>query len=116
LAKLVLAARRVAASHGLQAVCFGHAGDGNLHIDLLQGELTAERWQRARELAQNELAAEVLALGGSITGEHGIGWTLRDAFARTCPPANLALMAGIKRLFDPRGILNPGKVFAEEGW
>lgn len=114
LADLVLAARRVAAAHGLEVLCFGHAGDGNLHIDLLQGALAEELWRPARVAAQEELVDEVLALGGSITGEHGVGWTLRHAFGRTCPPENLALMRGMKSVFDPRGILNPGKIFLEE--
>jgi glycolate oxidase len=115
LANLVRAARRVAAAHGLEVVCFGHAGDGNLHIDLLQGALPEERWRVAREAAQEELLDEVLSLGGSITGEHGVGWTLRGAFARTCPPEKLSLMRGVKELFDPRGLLNPGKIFTQEG-
>ena len=113
LADLVRAARRAAAAQGLTAVCFGHAGDGNLHIDLLRGELSEGRWEAARDAAEAELLAEVLAMGGSITGEHGIGWTLREELPRAVSPAHLALMRAIKRVFDPAGILNPGKIFLD---
>jgi glycolate oxidase len=114
LAELVLAARAAAARQGLTAVCFGHAGDGNLHIDLLRNELPASEWERARDAAEAELVAAVLALGGSITGEHGIGWTLREELPRALAPAQLALQRAIKRTFDPLGILNPGKIFLDE--
>jgi glycolate oxidase len=113
LADLVRAARRAAARHGLTAVCFGHAGDGNLHIDLLRGELPDGRWEAARDAAEEELLAQVLALGGSITGEHGIGWTLREELPRALSRGHLDLLRAIKRAFDPAGILNPGKIFVD---
>jgi glycolate oxidase len=114
LAELVRAARAAAARQGLTAVCFGHAGDGNLHIDLLRDDLPESEWERARDAAEAELVAAVLALGGSPTGEHGIGWTLREELPRTLSPAQLALQRAVKRAFDPRGILNPGKIFLDE--
>jgi glycolate oxidase len=113
LADLVRAARRSASRQGLTAVCFGHAGDGNLHILLLRDGLAQEPWERARDAAEEELIDAVLALGGSVTGEHGIGLTLREALPRAIAPARLALLRALKTAFDPRGILNPGKIFLD---
>ena len=111
LEEVVEAARKVAAEHGLEAVSFGHAGDGNLHINLLQGDLDDCQWQERRDAAEADLFAAVTELGGSITGEHGVGWTGRHHLARAMDPALLELCRGIKNQFDPGGILNPGKIF-----
>ena len=115
LASLVRAAQEVATAHGIEAICYGHAGDGNLHVNLLRGDLSADRWGQSRDSAERELFARARALGGSITGEHGVGWTQREAFARHESAVLLDRMRAIKRLFDPRGILNPGKIFLESG-
>ncbi|MEM9594162.1 MAG: FAD-binding oxidoreductase [Acidobacteriota bacterium] len=111
LADLVRAARRAAARQGLEAICYGHAGDGNLHVNLLRGNLDGGSWERRRDAAEQELFEAVTALGGSITGEHGVGWTQRRFLGLAVDPAALALMRRQKRVFDPRGILNPGKIF-----
>jgi glycolate oxidase subunit GlcD len=97
--------------HQLQACSWGHAGDGNVHstfmIDLEDpGEL--ERAERAAEA----LFALAGRLGGSVSGEHGLGWVKRGALARQWEPAALVLHEQIKRLFDPKGLLNPGKKLA----
>ncbi|MBZ0113954.1 MAG: FAD-binding oxidoreductase [Thermoanaerobaculia bacterium] len=114
LAELVRAAREVASQEGLKAICYGHAGDGNLHINLLRGTLDEERWIEARDRAEVALFDRVVALGGSITGEHGIGWTQRQHLARHTPPELLATMRQIKDVFDPLGILNPSKIFLDQ--
>lgn len=111
LAPLVRAAREVAARHGIRVVCYGHAGDGNLHINLLRGELAPERWAAARDTAEEELFAAVVALGGTLSGEHGIGWTQRRLLPLALDATTLTLMQELKRAFDPAGILNPGKIF-----
>lgn len=113
LAELVRQARRAAARHQLEAICYGHAGDGNLHVNLLQGELDAETWHEARDAAEEELFRAVVSLGGTVSGEHGIGWTQRRYLPLAVGDTALETMASIKRLFDPRGILNPGKIFLE---
>jgi glycolate oxidase len=111
LADLVLAARAAADRHGLQAICYGHAGDGNLHINLLRGDLDAAAWHARRDAAEGELFEAVAALAGKITGEHGVGWTQRRYLPLSVDPPTLALMKSVKAAFDPMGILNPGKIF-----
>jgi len=111
LAELVDAARQEAQREGLTAIVYGHAGDGNLHVNLLRGTLEETAWQTRRDAAEERLLARVLALGGRLTGEHGVGWVQRRYLPQAFAPAGLDLLKGIKRLFDPLGILNPGKVF-----
>ncbi|MEM9555864.1 MAG: FAD-linked oxidase C-terminal domain-containing protein [Acidobacteriota bacterium] len=113
LAELVRAARAVAAAHGLEAICYGHAGDGNLHVNLLRGSLDDDAWEARRDAAEQELFERVVALGGSVTGEHGIGYSQRAYLPLVRSPAALEVMRAIKRSFDPRGILNPGKIFTD---
>ncbi|HSM51278.1 MAG TPA: FAD-linked oxidase C-terminal domain-containing protein, partial [Thermoanaerobaculia bacterium] len=113
LADLVRAARAAAARQGLRAICYGHAGDGNLHVNLLQGDLPDALWHERRDAAEEELFRAVVGLGGSITGEHGVGWTQRRYLPLRHAPAAIGLMGAIKRAFDPAGILNPGKIFPD---
>jgi glycolate oxidase len=113
LVELVAAARAAAARQGLIAVVYGHAGDGNLHVNLLQGELAPDDWIARRDAAEAELFGAVVALGGKITGEHGVGWVQRGYLPLAVAPWALARMRDLKRVFDPRGILNPGKIFLE---
>jgi glycolate oxidase len=111
LVELIEAARAAAARQGLTALLYGHAGDGNLHVNLLQGELADSEWERRRDAAEEELFRAVVALGGRITGEHGIGWTQRHLLPMALSEREIALQREIKRAFDPKGILNPGKIF-----
>jgi len=111
LADLVRAARRVAADNGLRTICYGHAGDGNLHVNLLRGELDEREWERRRDQAEEALFRAVVELGGKITGEHGVGWTQRRYLHLAVDAPSLAAMRAIKAAFDPLGILNPGKIF-----
>ncbi|MDH3524469.1 MAG: FAD-binding oxidoreductase [Acidobacteriota bacterium] len=111
LADLVGRARLAAAAAGLECVCYGHAGDGNLHVNLLRGGLDPAGWEASRDRAESELVAAVLDLGGAVSGEHGIGWTQRRHLERALTPETLDLMRRVKAAFDPLGILNPGKVF-----
>ena len=93
----------------LPIVVFGHAGNGNLHVNLMYDDGDAAETARAHA-ALPRVFAEVLALGGTLSGEHGIGLSKRDFMADAFSPATLATMRAIKAALDPDGILNPGKV------
>jgi D-lactate dehydrogenase len=109
IAELVQAVGQIAARHSLRIVCFGHAGNGNLHVNILFDP--AEPGIDARtQAALDELFAATLQLGGLLSGEHGIGLAKRDYMERALEPATLAAMRAIKQVFDPDGILNPGKL------
>jgi len=109
IAELVAAVGEIAARHALRIVCFGHAGNGNLHVNLLFDP--HEPGIEARtQAALDELFAATLALGGLLSGEHGIGLAKRAYMERALEPATLAAMRAIKQAFDPDGILNPGKL------
>lgn len=110
LAELVRAARAAARAHGIECVAYGHAGDGNLHVNLLRGDLPAELWAERRDAAEAELFRATLEFGGAITGEHGIGWTQRRYLVEALGADQVDLLRRIKQAWDPRGILNPGKV------
>ncbi len=96
---------------GLRIKSFGHAGDGNLHTYLLKDGLSQEEWEKRMADAMEKIYRKAHELGGQVSGEHGIGYAKRAYLQESLPPAALALMQGIKRAFDPRGILNPHKVF-----
>jgi len=100
----------MARKYGVKIVCFGHAGDGNIHTNVLKGEMADEKWKKVRKAIDYELIRTVLSLGGTITGEHGIGAVKREYLKEFADPVALSLMRGIKQTFDPQGIMNPGKV------
>jgi glycolate oxidase subunit GlcD len=94
--------------HGLSALSWGHAGDGNLHSTFLVAPERPEELERASQASQ-ELFALAVDLGGSITGEHGTGWVKRGHVRLQWSPKAIELMASIKAGFDPKGLMNPGK-------
>jgi glycolate oxidase subunit GlcD len=101
----------IAARHGLRSCAWGHGADGNVHANLLVDPTSAADLAAA-ERAADELFGLAVALGGSISGEHGVGWLKRGQLARQWPAAALELHEQIKRAFDPKGLLNPGKKLA----
>jgi glycolate oxidase len=108
----------IGAAAGAPVICFGHARDGNVHVNVLRGTLDDGAWQRAQAAVVPALVRAVAELGGALSGEHGIGWLKKERLAEVLPRKHLELMRGIKRVFDPAGILNPGKIFdqtPEEG-
>lgn len=106
---LVSAMETLSVQANLPIVCFGHAGNGNLHVNIMYNDADAEETARARA-AMPKIFETVLALGGTLSGEHGIGVAKRDFMAQAFDAATLAAMRAVKAALDPAGILNPGKV------
>jgi D-lactate dehydrogenase len=107
--ELVARVGAIAAQAALPIVCFGHAGNGNLHVNILYDPANANEASRANT-ALAHVFDVVAALDGQLSGEHGIGMTKREFMARAVDAPTMELMRGFKKLFDPDGILNPGKV------
>jgi len=110
---LVRAVREVTAKHGLTAISYGHVGDGNLHVNILRGDLGEEAWRSGIEPAVRELFEKTVAMGGQITGEHGVGYVQKNYMSIAYPAYHLELLRQVKRVFDPLGILNPGKILPD---
>jgi D-lactate dehydrogenase len=108
LANLVNAIDALGHHHDVPIVSFGHAGNGNLHVNLMVHPDDADEMKRAHA-CHDALIEAVLGLGGSLSGEHGIGSEKRRYVARELDAPTLAMMRDVKRLFDPKGVLNPGK-------
>jgi glycolate oxidase len=112
LGTLVESVERLGDQHRIDALCYGHAGDGNLHVNFLWND--AEEKQRVDQ-AILELFRTTIALGGTLSGEHGIGLTKAPYLGLEQPPALIELELGLKATFDPRGVMNPGKIFPARG-
>lgn len=108
---LLKAVKEIGAKYGFQSVCYGHAGDGNLHVNIIKGNLSDDFWDNGLRIAIEELFTEVVRLGGTISGEHGIGWVQKGYMPIAFSSVQIQLMKSIKTVFDPHGILNPGKIF-----
>jgi FAD/FMN-containing dehydrogenase len=111
LAEAVEGTVEIGRRHGLPACSWGHAGDGNLHSTFMIDLDDPAELSRA-DFAAEELFELAVRLGGTVSGEHGIGWVKRGALARQWDPAAVAMHEAIKRVFDPKGLLNPGKKLA----
>ncbi|MBQ5809869.1 MAG: FAD-binding oxidoreductase [Clostridia bacterium] len=96
---------------GARIKCFGHAGDGNLHIYVLKDDLTEEQWKEKLAEAMDHMYAKAKELKGEVSGEHGIGYAKKEYLHRSLDPVSIELMRGIKKVFDPKNLLNPGKIF-----
>ena len=89
---------------------FGHAGDGNLHVYICRDALDDARWETTKNAIFDRMYEKSVELGGLVSGEHGIGYAKKDYLLRQYGDTPIALMQGIKQVFDPKNILNPGKV------
>ncbi|MCF6247443.1 MAG: FAD-binding protein [Desulfobacula sp.] len=108
---LVAFTQKLQEKYSLKVVAFGHAGDGNIHCNILYDKSDKSQAQRAQN-AVDELFDVTLRLGGTITGEHGVGMTKLKYLPLEIGTVQLELMKGIKKVFDPQNILNPGKIFS----
>jgi glycolate oxidase len=107
--EMVIRIKEISLKYDLPIVIFGHAGDGNLHPNILFDRRDREEWQRV-EAAVADLFAGAVALGGTLSGEHGVGVLKRPYLEMALGPLAVELMQGLKKALDPKGILNPGKV------
>ena len=108
--ELFAAVAEIKREHAIRVACFGHAGDGNIHVNIMVNREDAAERERAAA-AERRLFERVVALEGSISGEHGIGFAKAKYLGLELSESEIALMKRIKRAFDPNGILNPGKIF-----
>jgi glycolate oxidase len=104
--------KAISAKYGLPIVIFGHAGDGNLHPNILFDKRDPEQWKQVRQMAAEEFAL-ALRLGGTLSGEHGVGALKRPYMQQALGPISLEIQKYIKNALDPLNILNPGKIFPE---
>ena len=110
-AEFILYTHVVARELGLRIPSFGHAGDGNLHVYICRDDLNAADWKESLEKAFGMMYRKALELNGQVSGEHGVGYAKKDYMRMACGEKQIELMRGIKRAFDPKNILNPGKLF-----
>lgn len=110
IAEFVAYAGETSENYDFKVQYFGHAGDGNLHIYTCSNDMDPDEFRRQADLFMSGLYKKTMDLGGQISGEHGIGFGKVKYLAEAAGPVNMALMQGIKKVFDPKLILNPGKV------
>lgn len=115
LPNLLYHVKRICGAYSLHSVCYGHAGDGNLHVNIIKGSLSDEEWETVLPVAIRELFTEVVKMGGTLSGEHGIGWVQQPYMDIAFPEVTLNIMRQLKAVFDPKGVLNPGKIFGGMG-
>jgi glycolate oxidase len=104
--------KAISAKYGLPIVIFGHAGDGNLHPNILFDKRDPEQWAKVEQMAAEEFAL-ALELGGTLSGEHGVGTLKRPYMQQALGPVSLEIQKRIKAALDPVNILNPGKIFPD---
>ena len=113
LPKLLAGIKQIGNKYGFKSVCYGHAGDGNLHVNIIKGEMTDENWNTQVTKGIREIFELTVSLKGTLSGEHGIGLVQKNYMDIAFSKIHLELMERIKFVFDPNGILNPGKIFPD---
>lgn len=113
LPQLVKGVHEICDRHGVRMICYGHAGDGNIHVNLLRESTEQSEWDLRTSKAIPEIFDLTVALGGTISGEHGIGFVQKNYLRQGLSDAAIESMRQVKRALDPKGILNPGKVFPD---
>ncbi|MFZ3139001.1 MAG: FAD-linked oxidase C-terminal domain-containing protein [Thermodesulfovibrionales bacterium] len=104
--------RRLSEESGIKIVNFGHAGDGNIHVNIMVDKADNDEYTKGLSLVE-QIFKDTLSLGGTISGEHGVGLTKAGYIGMELSKKELEIMEAIKKVFDPKNILNPGKIFPE---
>ena len=110
---LLAGIKSIGNKYGFKSVCYGHAGDGNLHVNIVKGDMTDDAWKTEVPKGIREIFELTVGLKGTLSGEHGIGYVQKNYMDIAFGSAQLLLMKGIKAVFDPKGILNPGKILPD---
>lgn len=110
LPKLLNGVKQIGSEYGFTSVCYGHAGDGNLHVNIIKGDMSDEDWKNKLSDGIRKIFKLCVSLGGTISGEHGIGYVQKDYMDIPFNDVELELQRSIKKVFDPKGILNPNKI------
>ena len=113
LPKLLKGIKEIGNKYGFKSVCYGHAGDGNLHVNIIKGEMTDQNWNTEVTKGIREIFELTVSLKGTLSGEHGIGFVQKNYMDIAFNNTQIALMRSIKSVFDPNNILNPGKIFPD---
>lgn len=111
LPNLLRGVKGICKKYDVISICYGHAGDGNLHINLLKGSVNDKEWNLRVDKVVKEIFALTVSLGGTISGEHGIGYSQKNYLPIALSDSEIQLQKSIKKLFDPNNILNPNKIF-----
>ncbi len=112
LPRLLDGVKKIGDTYGFTSVCYGHAGDGNLHVNIIRGDMDEATWNKILPEGIRKIFKLCVELGGTLSGEHGIGWVQKDYMDIAFTATQLDIMRRIKAVFDPNGIMNPGKIFA----
>ena len=113
LPKLLEGIKTIGAKYGFQSVCYGHAGDGNLHVNIIKGAMSDANWQTEVPKGIREIFELTVSLKGTLSGEHGIGYVQKNFMDIAFTKVHLELMERMKHVFDPNNVLNPGKIFPD---
>jgi len=108
---LLKGVKDIGKKYGFHSVCHGHAGDGNLHVNIIRGEMSEDQWNGALKEGIREIFELTKSLGGTLSGEHGIGLVQKEYMNIIFDETQMRLMKDIKKIFDPGNILNAGKIF-----
>jgi glycolate oxidase len=111
LPRLIKGIKETGLKYGFESVCYGHAGDGNVHANIIKGNMSDDDWHNKLKDGIREIFELTVSLGGTLSGEHGIGLVQKEFMDIKYTDTHFALWRGIKNVFDKNGILNPGKIF-----
>ncbi len=114
LPKLLEGIKTIGNKYGFKSICYGHAGDGNLHVNIIKSSMSDENWKTEVPKGIREIFELTVSLKGTLSGEHGIGYVQKNYMDIAFSPIHLNIMRNIKGVFDPNSILNPGKILPDK--